>query len=177
MSRIGQSPVNINENVEAILENKLLKIKGPKGFLEIEVSNSVDLKINNGNIFIENKDDTQKGKANWGTTRALINNMVIGVTTGFTKNLEIVGVGYRGSVSGKKLTLNLGLSHAVEIEIPDDIEVKMDGNTKLAISSVNKQKLGQFCSVIRSKRPPEPFKGKGIRYADEYIIKKEGKKK
>ena len=177
MSRIGQSPVNIKENVEAVLENKLLKLKGPKGFLEMEVSNSVDLKINDDKILIENKDNTLKGKANWGTTRALINNMVIGVTTGFTKNLEIVGVGYRGAVSGKKLTLNLGLSHAVEIEIPDDIEVKMDGNTKLAISSANKQKLGQFCSFIRSKRPPEPFKGKGIRYADEYIIRKEGKKK
>ena len=177
MSRIGQSPVNIKENVEAILENKSLKIKGPKGFLEMEVSNSVDLKINDDNILIENKDNTLKGKANWGTTRALINNMVIGVTTGFTKNLEIVGVGYRGTVSGKKLTLNLGLSHTVEIEIPDDIEIKMDGNTKLAISSVNKQKLGEFCSMIRSKRPPEPFKGKGIRYADEYIIRKEGKKK
>ena len=177
MSRIGQSPVSIKENVQAILENKSLKLKGPKGFLEMEVSNSVELKINDHNIFIENKDNTLKGKANWGTTRALINNMVIGVTTGFTKNLEIVGVGYRGAVSGKKLTLNLGLSHAVEIEIPDDIEVKMDGNTKLAISSVNKQKLGQFCSVIRSKRPPEPFKGKGIRYSDEYIIRKEGKKK
>ena len=177
MSRIGQSPVNIKENVEAILENKLLKLKGPRGFLEMEVSNSVDLKINDDNILVENKDNSLKGKANWGTIRALINNMVIGVTTGFTKNLEIVGVGYRGAVSGKKLTLNLGLSHAVEIEIPDDIEVKMDGNTKLAVSSVNKQKLGQFCSFIRSKRPPEPFKGKGIRYADEYIIRKEGKKK
>ena len=177
MSRIGQSPVSIKENIEAILDNKLLQIKGPKGFLEMEVSNSVDLKINDDKILIENKDNTLKGKANWGTTRALINNMVIGVTTGFTKNLEIVGVGYRGSVSGKKLTLNLGLSHAVEIEIPDDIEVKMDGNTKLAISSANKQKLGQFCSVIRSKRPPEPFKGKGIRYADEHIVRKEGKKK
>ena len=177
MSRIGQNPVSIKENVEVILENKLLKLKGPKGFLEMAVSNSVDLKINDDNILVENKDNTLKGKANWGTTRALINNMVIGVTTGFTKNLEIVGVGYRGAVSGKKLTLNLGLSHAVEIEIPDDIEVKMDGNTKLAISSVNKQKLGQFCSFIRSKRPPEPFKGKGIRYADEYIIRKEGKKK
>ena len=177
MSRIGQSPVNIKENVEAILENKSLKIKGPKGFLEMEVSNSVDLKINDDNIFIENKDNTLKGKANWGTTRALINNMVIGVTTGFTKNLEIVGVGYRGAVSGKKLTLNLGLSHAVEIVIPDDIEVKMDGNNKLSVSSADKQKLGQFCSVIRSKRPPEPFKGKGIRYSDEYIIRKEGKKK
>ena len=177
MSRIGQSPVSIKENVEAILENKSLKIRGPKGLLEMEVSNSVNLKIKDDNILIENKDNTLKGKANWGTTRALINNMVIGVTTGFTKNLEIVGVGYRGAVSGKKLTLNLGLSHAVEIEIPDDIEVKMDGNTKLAVSSVNKQKLGQFCSVIRSKRPPEPFKGKGVKYVGEHIVRKEGKKK
>ena len=177
MSRIGQSPVNIKENVEAILENKFLKIKGPKGNLEMEVPKSVDLKINDDNILIENKDNTLKGKANWGTTRALINNMMIGVTKGFTKNLEIVGVGYRGAVSGKKLTLNLGLSHSVEIEIPNDIEVKMDGNTKLSVSSADKQKLGQFCSFIRSKRPPEPFKGKGIRYIDEFIIRKEGKKK
>ena len=177
MSRIGQSPVNLQQNVEANLENNLLNIKGPKGFLEMKISNSVDLKIDDNNILVENKDNTLKGKANWGTTRALINNMVIGVTTGFTKNLEIVGVGYRGAVSGKKLTLNLGLSHSVEIEIPNDIEVKMDGNTKLAVSSVNKQKLGQFCSVIRSKRPPEPFKGKGIRYSDEYVVRKEGKKK
>ena len=177
MSRIGQNPVNVHENVEVNFENKLLKLKGPKGMLEMEISNSVDLKIDNNNILVENKDHTLKGKANWGTTRALINNMMIGVTAGFNKNLEIVGVGYRGSVSGKKLTLNLGLSHPVEIEIPDNIEVKMDGNTKLNVSSSDKQKLGQFCSFIRSKRPPEPFKGKGIKYADEYIIRKEGKKK
>ena len=177
MSRIGQSPINLNENVEANFEKKFLKLKGPTGLLEMEILNSVDVKINNDNIIVENKDNTLKGKANWGTMRALINNMVIGVTTGFTKNLEIVGVGYRGAVSGKKLTLNLGLSHSVEIEIPDDIEVKMDGNTKLSLTSANKQKLGQFCSVIRSKRPPEPFKGKGIRYSDEYVIRKEGKKK
>ena len=177
MSRIGQSPVNFQENVEVNLENKLLKLKGPKGFLEMKVSDTVNVIINDNNIVVENKDNTLKGKAHWGTTRALINNMLIGVTSGFTKNLEIVGVGYRGVVSGKKLTLNLGLSHSVEIEIPDDIEVKMDGNTKLSISCANKQKLGQFCSFIRSKRPPEPFKGKGIRYANEHIIRKEGKKK
>ena len=177
MSRIGQNPINLRENVEVNFENKFLKLKGPKGLLEMKISNSVDVKINDNNIIVENKDDTLKGKANWGTIRALINNMVIGVTTGFTKDLEIVGVGYRGAVSGKKLTLNLGLSHSVEIEIPEDIDVKMDGNTKLSLTSANKQKLGQFCSVIRSKRPPEPFKGKGIRYADEYVIRKEGKKK
>ena len=177
MSRIGQNPINLKENVQVNFENKFLKLKGPKGLLEMKISNSVDVKINDNNIIVENKDNTLKGKANWGTIRALINNMVIGVTTGFTKDLEIVGVGYRGAVSGKKLTLNLGLSHSVEIEIPEDIDVKMDGNTKLSLTSANKQKLGQFCSVIRSKRPPEPFKGKGIRYSDEYVIRKEGKKK
>ena len=101
MSRIGQSPVNLQENVEANFENKLLKLKGPKGLLEMEISNSVGVKINDNKILVENKDDSLKGKANWGTTRALINNMVIGVTTGFTKNLEIVGVGYRGAVLEK----------------------------------------------------------------------------
>ena len=177
MSRIGQSPINLKENVEVMFENKLLKLKGPKGLLEMTISNSVDLKIDDNIILVENKDLTLKGKANWGTTRALINNMMVGVTTGFTKNLEIVGVGYRGAISGRKLTLNLGLSHSVDIEIPHDIDVKMDGNTKLTIISADKQKLGQFCSFIRSKRPPEPFKGKGIRYANEFIIRKEGKKK
>ncbi len=177
MSRIGQSPINFKDNIEVSFENKLLKLKGPKGILEMKILSNVNLKVNEKRILVENDDETPKGKANWGTTRALINNMVIGVTTGFTKNLEIVGVGYRGAVSGKKLTLNLGLSHTVEMDIPDNIEIKMDGNTKLAVSSPDKQKLGQFCSVIRSKRPPEPFKGKGIRYADEYIVRKEGKKK
>ena len=103
--------------------------------------------------------------------------MVIGVTDGFTKNLEIVGVGYRAAVSGRKLTLNLGLSHPVEMDIPEGIDIKMEGNTKMSVSGANKQMIGEFCSVIRSKRPPEPFKGKGIRYSNEYIIRKEGKKK
>ncbi len=177
MSRIGQSPINIGDNVEVLFQEKILKLKGPKGSLEMNIPNLVDLKIEEKKILVSNKDNSQNGKANWGTIRALINNMVVGVTDGFTKNLEIVGVGYRGTIAGKKLTLNLGLSHPVEINVPEDIDVKMDGNTKLSVSGVNKQKIGQFCSFIRSKRPPEPFKGKGIRYADEYIIRKEGKKK
>ena len=177
MSRIGQSPINLEDNVEVLYDNSVLKLKGPKGSLEMKIQNTIDLKVEDKKIVVQNKDDTLKGKANWGTTRALINNMAVGVSNGFTKNLEIVGVGYRGAVSGKKLTLNLGLSHTVEIDIPEDIDIKMDGNTKLEVSGANKQKIGQFCSVIRSKRPPEPFKGKGIRYANEFIIRKEGKKK
>ncbi len=177
MSRIGQSPINLGDNVEVLYDNSVLKLKGPKGSLEMKIQNTIDLKVEDKKILVQNKDESLKGKANWGTTRALINNMAVGVSSGFTKNLEIVGVGYRGAVSGKKLTLNLGLSHTVEIEIPDDIDIKMDGNTKLAVSGANKQKIGQFCSVIRSKRPPEPYKGKGVRYADEFIVRKEGKKK
>ena len=177
MSRIGQSPINLEDNVDVLYDNSILKLKGPKGSLEMKIKNTIDLKVEDKKIVVQNKDGSLKGKANWGTTRALINNMAVGVSNGFTKNLEIVGVGYRGAVSGKKLTLNLGLSHTVEIDIPEDIDIKMDGNTKLAVSGANKQKIGQFCSVIRSKRPPEPFKGKGIRYANEFIIRKEGKKK
>jgi large subunit ribosomal protein L6 len=113
----------------------------------------------------------------WGTTRALINSAVQGVSVGFVKEMEIVGVGYRGALQGNKLTLSLGLSHPVEIEVPEGLSIKMDGNTKFSISGADKQKLGQFAAVVRSKRPPEPFKGKGIRYSDEYILRKEGKKK
>ena len=126
---------------------------------------------------MEPNDKTSKGKALWGTTRALINSAVQGVSVGFVKEMEIVGVGYRGALQGNKLTLSLGLSHPVEIEVPEGLSIKMDGNTKFSISGADKQKLGQFAAVVRSKRPPEPFKGKGIRYSDEYILRKEGKKK
>ncbi len=177
MSRVGQNPISFSDKVEIKKENNLLKAKGPLGELEIMVKDNIEVKINDNMINVSNNDKSQKGAAIWGTTRALINNMVIGVTEGFTKNLEIVGVGYRGSVSGKKLSLNLGLSHNVEMLIPDGINVKMEGNTKFSISGPDKQIVGQFASVIRSKRPPEPFKGKGIRYSDEYIVRKEGKKK
>ena len=177
MSRIAKNTIKISKETSCTFEKGVFLAKGKLGEMSVSVNSNFEIKINDEDIQVIPKDNKLKKDPNWGTTRALINNMVIGVTTGFTKNLEIVGVGYRGAVSGKKLTLNLGLSHSVEIEIPDDIEVKMDGNTKLSLTSANKQKLGQFCSVIRSKRPPEPFKGKGIRYSDEYVIRKEGKKK
>lgn len=177
MSRVGQSPIKINDNVDVSFNEKKLKIKGPKGSLEMIVNSDINIKIENKILSVKNNNNSQRGIANWGTTRALINNMVIGVTDGFTKNLEIVGVGYRAAVNGRKLTLNLGLSHPVEMDIPEGIDIKMEGNTKMSVSGANKQMIGEFCSVIRSKRPPEPFKGKGIRYSNEYIIRKEGKKK
>ena len=177
MSRIGQSPISFSDEVEVSLDEKNLKVKGPKGELFLEISKKINVDIDNKVIKIVNNDNSKQGKAVWGTTRSLINNMVVGVTKGFSKNMEIVGVGYRGSLNGKVLTLNLGLSHTVEMNIPEGIEIKMDGNTKFSISGVDKQKIGQFASVVRSKRPPEPFKGKGLRYADEFVVRKEGKKK
>ena len=177
MSRVGQSIINIPSGVEVKkVDNKFL-VKGSKGELSAPLDEIVDVIINEKEIKVELKDKNAKNKALWGTTRALINNAVKGVSVGFEKEMEIVGVGYRGALQGKKLTLNLGLSHPVEIDVPDYITIKMDGNTKFTISSTDKQKLGAFAAMVRSKRPPEPFKGKGIRYSNEFILRKEGKKK
>ena len=177
MSRVGQAIINIPDGVEVKkVDNKFL-VKGSKGELSAPLDEIVDVTINEKVIKVELKDKKAKNKALWGTVRALINNAVKGVSVGFEKEMEIVGVGYRGALQGKKLILNLGLSHPVEIEIPDYITIKMDGNTKFIISSPDKQKLGEFAAMVRSKRPPEPFKGKGIRYSNEYILRKEGKKK
>ena len=177
MSRVGQSIINIPSGVEVKkVDNKFL-VKGSKGELSAPLDEIVDVIINEKEIKVELKDKNAKNKALWGTTRALINNAIQGVSVGFEKEMEIVGVGYRGALQGKKLTLNLGLSHPVEINVPDYITIKMDGNTKFIISSPDKQKLGAFAAMVRSKRPPEPFKGKGIRYSNEFILRKEGKKK
>jgi large subunit ribosomal protein L6 len=177
MSRVGQAIINIPNGVEVKkVDNKFL-VKGSKGELSAPLNDIVDVIINDKEIKVELRDNNAKNKALWGTTRALINNAVRGVSVGFEKEMEIVGVGYRGALQGKKLTLNLGLSHPVEIEVPDYITIKMEGNTKFIISSPDKQKLGEFAAMVRSKRPPEPFKGKGIRYSNEFILRKEGKKK
>jgi large subunit ribosomal protein L6 len=177
MSRVGQAVINIPNGVEVKkVENQFL-VKGSKGELIAPIDNSVNITVNEKEIKVELKDKDNKNRALWGTTRALINNAVQGVSVGFEKEMEIVGVGYRAALQGKKLSLNLGLSHPVEIEIPEHITIKMDGNTKFIISSPDKQKLGEFAAMVRSKRPPEPFKGKGIRYSNEFILRKEGKKK
>ena len=177
MSRVGQAIINIPEGVEVKKIENVFWVKGSKGELNTTITNTVNVIIEDKKITVEPNDKTAKGKALWGTTRALINSAVQGVSVGFVKEMEIVGVGYRGALQGNKLTLSLGLSHPVEIEVPAGLSIKMDGNTKFSISGADKQKLGQFAAVVRSKRPPEPFKGKGIRYSDEYILRKEGKKK
>ena len=177
MSRVGQAIINIPDGVEVKKNENGFWAKGSKGELNTPITNTVNVIIEDKTITVEPNDKTAKGKALWGTTRALINSAVQGVSVGFVKEMEIVGVGYRGALQGNKLTLSLGLSHPVEIEVPEGLSIKMDGNTKFSISGADKQKLGQFAAVVRSKRPPEPFKGKGIRYSDEYILRKEGKKK
>ena len=177
MSRVGQAIIEIPKGVDVIQEGNLLSAKGAKGELSISVNKAVDVNISDGKITVSPKDKSPKGRALWGTCRALINSIVKGVSVGFTKDMEIVGVGYRGALQNNKLSLSLGLSHPVEMTVPEGMDIKMDGNTKFTISGIDKQKLGQFAAVIRSKRPPEPFKGKGIRYADEFILRKEGKKK
>ena len=177
MSRIGQSIINIPDGVEVNKQDNKFFVKGTKGELIAPIDDKVEVTIIEKVIKVELKDKALRNKAIWGTTRALINNAVQGVSNGFEKDMEIVGVGYRGTLQGKKLLLNLGLSHPVEIDIPEGINIKMDGNTKFKILSADKQKLGEFAAMVRSKRPPEPFKGKGVRYNNEFILRKEGKKK
>ncbi|MGY9060218.1 MAG: 50S ribosomal protein L6 [Candidatus Puniceispirillales bacterium] len=177
MSRVGQAVIEIPEGVEINQNGNVISAKGINGELSTIVNKAVVVEINAKKIIVVPNDKSSKGRALWGTTRALINNVVKGVSIGFVKNMEIVGVGYRGVLQGNKLSLSLGLSHPVEMEIPEGLSIKMDGNTKFTISGADKQKLGQFAAVVRSKRPPEPFKGKGIRYSDEFILRKEGKKK
>ena len=177
MSRVGQAVIEVPEGVEINQNGNIISAKGINGELSTVVSKAVVVEINDKKIIVVPNDKSSKGRALWGTTRALINNVVKGVSVGFVKNMEIVGVGYRGVLQGNKLSLSLGLSHPVEMEIPEGLSIKMDGNTKFTISGADKQKLGQFAAVVRSKRPPEPFKGKGIRYSDEFILRKEGKKK
>ena len=177
MSRVGQSIINIPDGVEVKKEHNKFLVKGSKGELTAPIDNSINVTIDEKVIKVEPKNKVSKNNAIWGTTRALINNAVKGVSFGFEKDMEIVGVGYRGTLQEKKLSLNLGLSHSVEIDVPEGIDIKMDGNTKFTISSADKQKLGEFAAMVRSKRPPEPFKGKGIRYSNEFILRKEGKKK
>ncbi|MBR4015505.1 MAG: 50S ribosomal protein L6 [Anaerotignum sp.] len=176
MSRIGKMPVAVPAGVEIkIGEDNLLTVKGPKGTLERKLSADMHIAVENGQIEVTRPSDLKKHKALHGLTRTLIQNMVIGVTDGYEKVLEINGVGYRAAKSGKKLTLTLGYSHPVEMEDPEGIETIVEGTNKITVKGIDKEKVGQFAAEIRTKRPPEPYKGKGIKYSDEYIRRKVGK--
>jgi large subunit ribosomal protein L6 len=177
MSRIGKNPVPIPAGVQAVLADQVLNISGGKGKLSLPISAEVTATIADGSITIAPKDDSKRARAMWGTTRALVNNMVTGVSAGFTRTLEINGVGYRAAVQGKVLNLQLGYSHDIPYPIPDNIQIACERPTLIAISGADKQRVGQIAAEIRSYRPPEPYKGKGIKYTDETVRRKEGKKK
>ena len=175
MSRIGRMPVAIPAGVTVeIAEGNKVTVKGPKGTLVRELPHEMEIKIEDGHVIVSRPNDLKRMKSLHGLTRTLIHNMTIGVSEGYTKTLEVNGVGYRAAKAGKKLTLNLGYSHPVEMEDPDGIETKVDGN-KIIVSGISKEKVGQFAAEIRDKRRPEPYKGKGIKYADEVIRRKVGK--
>ena len=175
MSRIGKMPIAIPAGVTVdIAENNKVTVKGPKGTLERVLPEEMDIKVEGSEVIVTRPSDLKRYKSLHGLTRTLIFNMVEGVTNGYTKELEINGVGYRAAKAGKKLTLTLGYSHPVEMEDPEGIETKVDGN-KITVSGIDKEKVGQFAAEIRTKRPPEPYKGKGIKYTTETIRRKVGK--
>ena len=175
MSRIGRMPIAIPTGVTVtIAENNKVTVKGPKGTLERVLPAEMDIKLEGDTVTVTRPNDLKKMKSLHGLTRTLINNMVVGVTEGYETVLEVNGVGYRVQKSGKKITLHLGYSHPVEIEDPEGIESSVDGN-KIIIKGIDKEKVGQYAANIREKRAPEPYKGKGIKYADEVIRRKVGK--
>ncbi len=175
MSRVANNPVNVPSGVEVKLDGRDLSVKGSKGALTMTVDEGVEITHEDNTLSFAAKN--QRSIAMSGTTRALVNNMVVGVSNGFERRLVLNGVGYRAAVQGKKLNLTVGLSHPVEFELPEGISAEMPSQTEIVLTGIDKQALGQAAAKIRSVRPPEPYKGKGIRYADEYVRRKEAKKK
>ena len=178
MSRIGKKPIAVPSGVTATVEGQVLTVKGPKGTLSMQLLDDlVKYEVGEGEIRVTPLTDAQRNRAAWGMTRTNVQNLVTGVTDGFTKVLEITGVGYRAQAQGKNLRLQLGYSHDVDFAVPEGIEIKNPDNTTVEISGIDKQKVGQVAAEIRRWRKPEPYKGKGIKYRGEYIFRKEGKKK
>jgi len=177
MSRIGKKPVTIPSGVTATVEGQTVKMKGPKGQLQFIVHDDVEVKFENGAVKVAPRVQTNRAQAMYGTARAQVANLVAGVTKGFEKRLEINGVGYRASLQGKNLQLALGYSHDVIFPIPEGIAVTVPKPTEIVIVGNDSQRVGQVAAEIRSYRPPEPYKGKGVKYVDEFIFRKEGKKK
>jgi large subunit ribosomal protein L6 len=177
MSRIGKQPVAIPAGVTADVAGQAISVKGPKGTLQFTLPDDVGATLEAGKLTIDPRDDSKRARAMWGMSRSLLANLVAGVTKGFERKLEITGVGYRASIQGKNLQLLLGYSHEIHYPIPEGIAIVTPKPTEIVITGIDKQKVGQVAAEIRGYRPPEPYKGKGIRYAGEYIFRKEGKKK
>jgi large subunit ribosomal protein L6 len=177
MSRIGKNPVPVPEGVTVDIAGPRLTVKGRLGTLALAVDNDIEATLDAGKVVVRPKFETKRARMLWGTTRALVSNMVNGVATGYRRNLEINGVGYRAAVQGKNLVLQLGYSHDINFPIPDDVKIVCERPTMIAVSGADSQRVGQVAAVIRAFRKPEPYKGKGIKYADETVRRKEGKKK
>ena len=177
MSRIGKKAIAVPAGITANVEGQTVKVKGPKGALQVVLHDDVAVKLDGGEIKVDPRAETKGARAQWGTSRTLIANLIAGVTKGFERRLEISGVGYRASVQGKNLQLALGYSHDVVYAIPDGIAITVPKPTEITITGNDSQRVGQVAAEIRSYRPPEPYKGKGVKYADEFIFRKEGKKK
>ncbi|OYW16550.1 MAG: 50S ribosomal protein L6 [Novosphingobium sp. 12-64-8] len=177
MSRIGKKPVTIPSGVTADIANGIMTVKGPKGSLTLTMREEISYTVDGDSILVKPANDTKQARAFWGMQRTLVDNLITGVTQGYTKILDITGVGYRANSQGKNLKLQLGYSHDVDFAIPDGIEIKTPDNTTVEIIGIDKQKVGQVAAEIRRWRKPEPYKGKGIKYRGEFIFRKEGKKK
>ncbi len=179
MSRVGQTPVEIPDGVEITISEGVLTAKGKLGTQMVDLLPVVQVSVNDGRVVVIPVNNGKRARTMWGTTRSLVNNAVVGVSEGFTRRLEVNGVGYRAQIQGKKLNLQLGYSHDIAFDVPEDIKIEVEGDrgNVIAVSGVNKQRVGQVASEIRGFRKPEPYKGKGVKYADEQILRKEGKKK
>ena len=177
MSRIGKKPVAVPSGVTANVEGQNVKVKGPKGALSFLVPDEVSVKLEEGKVCVDPRNESKRARSMWGTSRTMVANLVTGVTKGFERKLEITGVGYRAAVQGKNLQLALGYSHDVVYPIPEGIQIATPKPTEITITGIDSQKVGQVAAEIRGFRPPEPYKGKGVKYAGEYIFRKEGKKK
>jgi large subunit ribosomal protein L6 len=177
MSRTGKKPVAIPAGVTASLDGGVVSVTGPKGAMSIPQVDEVTYALEDGSLTVRPANETKRARAFWGMQRTLIQNLVTGVTTGFSKTLEITGVGYRANAQGKKIKLQLGYSHDVDLDVPEGLDVQTPDQTTIHISGADSQKVGQFAAEIRRWRKPEPYKGKGIKYRGEYIFRKEGKKK
>lgn len=175
MSRLGKRPIGIDSKLKVEYKDRLLKVKGPVGEMSFNIPNEVDLDLAKDSVTVKADFDKQEGRTMGGTVRSIVKSMIHGVSEGFTRTLELIGVGYRAQVSGQKLTLSLGYSHPVEFDLPKVVSAQVEGNTKIKLTSCNKQVLGQVIADIRAYRPPEPYKGKGILFEGEKILRKAGK--
>ncbi|GAA6210676.1 MAG: 50S ribosomal protein L6 [Rhodomicrobiaceae bacterium] len=177
MSRIGKKPIAVPSGVEVKIDGQTVKAKGSKGELSITLVDDVTAQMTDGSVEVSPVGETKRARSMWGMSRTLVQNILVGVSEGYKKELEINGVGYRAAMKGKSLSLQLGLSHDVNYDLPEGIKIECPSNTEIVVSGIEKQVVGQVAAEIRSYRPPEPYKGKGIKYKDEYIFRKEGKKK